>query len=455
MNIPVVKLPGIAGNVVKKAAEVLQLCSQAPLPSHNFPYPYIAPGGAYGTMWWQMDFSLALTGMRYFDYPLCHQGVLNFVTAQKEDGRIPLWGSDRLPDFKGERLQRENVSSIPKLFDAAWKIARWTDDPVYLQKIRKLLSDYLAWFDRARFDRSSGLYSGVFEETFIPYYGYSGEYAPVDLNIELLHALYCIKDLETVCKDRDPAKKLENKMEKLKMAIRQVLWDPEQEMFFPRMLKNNSFYHIRMASAFTALRYGVANDAQKKRLLELMTDPAHFNWKGNALTSVDMTDPVFAAITARNYFGNPCWSGNVWTVLNENAVRGLYDCGEKTLAAELTIKTIRQFRKTYCEFMNPLTGDPGGVIDYAWSAANCVDMLFTVLFGFDFDAWKKEIRIAPTFPADWNGKKMSVKNLKLPGGLVLGIDIKCGENAEIEVTVKNADDPVRIVRGKNELTVSF
>lgn len=453
MNIPIVKLPGFSGNVLKKAAEVLQLCSKAPLPAHNFPYPYIAPGGAYGTMWWQLDFSIALTGMRYFDYPFCHQGLLNFCAAQKEDGRISLWGNDRLPDFKGERLQRENVSSLPKLFDAAWKIARWTDDPLYLQKIRNLLSDYLDWFERVRFDRSTGLYSAVFEETFMPYYGFSGEYAPVDLNIELLHGLYCLKDLETNC--NDPADDLQNKAEKLKMAIRQGLWDPEKEMFYPRLLKCNGFYPIGMASAFAALRYGVANKAQKTRLLALMLDTAHYNWNGNALTSVDRTDPAFAAITTQYYFGNPCWSGNVWTLINENAARGLCDCGEKTLAAELAVKTIRQFRKTYCEFMNPLTGDPGGVIDYAWSAGNCVDMLFTILFGFDFDAWKKEIRIAPAFPENWHSRTMSVKNLRLPGDIVLGIDVKCGENAAIEVSFQKADDPVRILRGEKELTISF
>ena len=111
MYFPDISLPVFSGGDLRNAASVLAACMKPPLPEYGFPCPFIAPGGAYGGMWWQMDYSLALKGLLWCDQNLAFSAVRNFTACQKADGRIPLWGFDRLPEFNGERLQREQTSS--------------------------------------------------------------------------------------------------------------------------------------------------------------------------------------------------------------------------------------------------------------------------------------------------------------------------------------------------------
>lgn len=454
MNIPDnIILPDIPGNILLKAAETLQLCSKDPIPDKGFPFPYIAPGGAYGMMWWQLDFSIALAGMRHFDHTFCRNGLLNFITGRKENGRIPLWGNDRLPMYNGERMQREDVSSLPKLFDAAWKIAGAEKDREYLLQILDLLAKYLDWFKTARYDEKTGLFSAVFEETFIPYFGFAGEYAPVDLNAELLHGFICTAEIAGFCSMEKLAGKLLAEAEKLRFAMRRYLWNPEQETFSARNLKNNLHDSRQTAAAFAALRHGVPDEMQKTKLITRMLDQERFNWNKLPLASVDMTDTAFAAITTRQYFGNPCWSGDVWALTNENAVRGLLDCGEEKLAAELAVRTVQAFGSTFCEFMNPLTGDPCGVLNYAWTAGYCADLIFSVIFGIEYDAWKQKIEIAPVFPVFWHGKAMALDGAVLPDGSSLNIKVRCGNEAEIEAEIKKPDGKTIKIQGKNRLII--
>ena len=455
MHLPEISLPELPEDFPGKAAETLRQCCKAPLPDKGFPNPYIAPGGAYGTMWWQLDFSIALGGMRFLDPSFCRESLLNFVTAQKEDGRIPLWGNDRLPEYNGERLQREGVSSLPKLFDAAWKIAQGTDEKEYLYQIFTLLLNYLNWFRKARYDEKSALMSAVFEETFLPYLGFAGEYAPVDLNIEVLHGLYCTSSLAGFLGEKEYERALFQQAEELKMAIREGLWNEEKGSFSAKRLQSGAFFPKEMASTFAALRRGVATERQKEKLLKKLLDPKHFNWGKRPLSSVDMTDRSFAAITAKQHFGNPCWNGNVWTLTNENAVRGLLDCGEKALAGELAAKTLELFYPTFCEFLNPLTGDPCGVLNYAWSAGACVDMIFSVLFGLTFDAWQKEIRLEPALPESWKNREISFKGLLLPNGDLISVKILCSGEPEISAEIKCSNGNIEKYKGKKRILIPF
>lgn len=50
-------------------------------------------------------------------------------SVQRPDGRIPLWGSDRIPRKKGWfSEQSEGVSSLPTLFKTAHSLATMADD---------------------------------------------------------------------------------------------------------------------------------------------------------------------------------------------------------------------------------------------------------------------------------------------------------------------------------------
>ena len=112
------EFPGISQKQFEDAFTVLSECMQEP--SHGFEYPYFGPGGQYGHCWWERDSSLTLSGYCYLDFEFCKKALYNFTLVQKENGRIPLWGNDRVGDLD------EQLSAIPVIFDVARRICRRT-----------------------------------------------------------------------------------------------------------------------------------------------------------------------------------------------------------------------------------------------------------------------------------------------------------------------------------------
>lgn len=416
-----------SGSSFQRAVQVIESCRKKPISGQHFPHPFISPGGNYGEMWWQLDFSLALTGYRWIDHEFCQKGLLNFVSAQKADGRIPLWGNDRLPEYNHERLQREEVSSLPKVFDASSKILRWSTDQEVIETIYRMLCKYLDWWFRARWDERTGLISAVFEETFIPYYGFAGEYAPVDTNVEVAWGCCCTAEIARRLGDFETARKLLGRAADIRHAMNKYLWDDDRHAFFPLLLSEHHHGKVLMASTFDTFTMKIAEGARKHALLKLLTDKNRFGWTKRPLASVDRKDSAYTIINSKHYLGNSCWSGSIWTLINEGVVRGLHDCGEDELASELAGKTLLEFGSGYAEFLNPETGTGNGVEDYAWSAAQCIDMLLSQICGLDYNAQLSTFTISPSIPSSWTGKEFSISDLCLPGGSKLNISFESKE----------------------------
>ena len=190
-----------------------------------------------------------------------------------------------------------------------------------------------------------------------------------------------------------------------------------------------------MASTFYPLRLNIAEEKQKNKLIELLKDPTRFNWDTIPLTSVSKTDKCFTT-TEGEYQGNASWSGNVWTLINEMVVRGLIDCGENELAAELAIKTLYSFKSNCSEFINPFDGKGHGVEKYAWTASQFIDLIVEVVFGLSYNATKKEIIISPKIPHNLKNHYLSLKDLKIDSDISIEIHI---ENGNVSYKVSNED----------------
>ncbi len=443
--------PSVTPAGVKKAVEVLEICRQSPLPEFGFDYEFFSPGGDYGYMWWQLDFSLALTGYLWLDQQFCEKSLLNFCKAQKSNGRIPLWGNDLTPGTPLHSRQRENVSSLPKLFDAAWQITRRTNDLAMVRKIYPVLVNYLNWFFVERQDPETKLISGVFEETFVPYLGYAGEIAPVDTNVELAHGCGCVAQIAARLGDLGQETFLLDKQRQIMQAVRQYLWDDRRKAFYNYTLKDGSHVDTLMVSTFFPMRLNMADAGQKQHLLRLLTDPARFNWGKIPLNSVDQQDRTFT-ITDGKYQGNPSWSGSIWSILNEQAVRALIDAGELALAAELADRTVAAFDNNYSEFLNPETGRGNGVPDYAWTAAQYLEILLKFIFGIDYAAPSGEIAISPMVSARHHGKVIEVSGINIPGAGELAVKVKLQAEPVIEAVLKTGGKE-KTFTGANSLVI--
>jgi len=392
-------------------------------------HPYFAPGGHYGGQWWQLDSSLALAGYKWIDRKFAETALLNFIESQKEDGRICLWGKDVLPETAagGDKLgQRHDASSLPKLFDVAYHILEGSSDISLKTAVYDMMKKYLQWWLLNRRDSKTGLITAVFEETFIPYLGCTGEYAPVDTNTEVYVGLHYTACLAEALGSEADAKELHSQKEQLKENINRYLWNEEKGAYYPLDIQSGQHVDCLMASTFFPLRLGIAPKDRQKKLVALLQDHAHFNWDTIPLTSVSKLDKLFT-VTEGDYQGNASWSGNVWSLLNEMVIRGLSDCGEDALAAELAWKTVKAFNQNCAEFINPFDGSGHGVMQYAWTASQYLEIIIEIIFGIRYDAEGDTVTISPKLTKELRESSLSIKNLSLTEEKRLDVTIKNGK----------------------------
>ncbi len=420
--------PYIQQKDLEYAKECLELCKQDNAEEYGFRYPYFAPGGLYGKQWWQLDFSLALRGYQWIDRAFVETALWNFVETQKSDGRICLWGADLLPKnvAGGDCLQQtENLSSLPKLFDCAYHILQGTSDLTLKNATYNMLKNYLDWWFLNRQDKNTGLITAVFEETFIPYLGNKGEYAPVDINVEIYVGCHYTELIARDLGENNVAEELHIKKNQLKNSINKYLWNEEKGAYYPYFIKENKFGECLMASTFFPLRLEIAPKERREKVLNLLTDNAHFNWDTIPLTSVSKLDRNFTT-TRGDYQGNASWSGNVWTLINEMVVRGLLDCNEKGLAAELAMKTLRAFNHNYTEFVNPFDGSGHGVLQYAWTATQYLELLIETIFGISYNAQESTIVLSPNLTEELKNSYLELKNIQIANEIFLDVIINHG-----------------------------
>ena len=428
------------------AIETLEMCKQDNAQSCGFYYPYFTPGGGYGKQWWQLDLSLALRGYQWVDRKFVETSLLNFIESQKDDGRICLWGSDHLPAVVGggNRLtQTLGVSSLPKLFDVAYHIVKGSTDKNLKLLAYKMMKRYIDWWFLNRQDKETGLLSAVFEETFVPYLGSAGEYAPVDTNVEVYVGCHYAGILAKELGLTEDANELEAKKAQLKQSINQYLWNEEKGAYFAYNLQEKKLCDRLMASTFFPLRMNIAGKDRAEKLIRLLKDQEHFNWDTVPLTSVSKQDSTFT-VTVGEYQGNASWSGSVWTLINEMVVRGLCDCGEVDLAAELAFKTICVCNHNCAEFMSPYDGSGHGVIRYGWTASQYLELVIEALFGVSYSADSKTVTVSPNIPKQLKNERISITELAVTNDISIDIDIDHGE-----VRYSVSDDSVKVVVESN------
>lgn len=112
--------------------------------------------------------------------------------------------------------------------------------------------------------------------------------------------------------------------------------------------------------------YGVPTDAMAKRMAETLASDA---WQTPLpIPTVDRTDPRWKS--------NGFWRGDVWPSANYQVASGLADYGFKSLAAEITDKTVSNAIKNGInEHYDSVSGKGIGVEDYCMSSTLLTMML--------------------------------------------------------------------------------
>ena len=425
MAIPQIRIPNLSQEGFADAFAVLEECRVDVTPVDGFLYPFFAPGGAYGPNWWNIDSCLALNGYKWKDRKFAENGLRNFIAAQKPDGRIKLYGPDRVPGYD------EDISSLPKLFEVAYRLAWESEDEYFARAAYGLIGRYLGWWVTKRRDRETGLFSAVFEETFVPHLGKSGERAAVDTNVELVVGCRCATSLARRLGDAAAAESYERLFTEIVGSINRWLWWEEKGGYYPLNLQTRRHENFLMASCFLPLRLGIAPHSRAERLTRLLTDDSLFGWRSFPVTSASKLDPQFT-VTEGDYQYNASWSGSIWMLLNAGIAQGLKESGVKSLAAELVYRTLREFHGNYAEFLQPFNGGGHGVKRYAWTAAQYIQLIVEFFFGVEIDARARTVKVSPFIPKELASERLELDGLSLPDGGALRVTVK-GETVQTQI----------------------
>lgn len=419
-EIPVINFPGISQADFSDAFHVLNECV-VKVPGYGFSYPFIAPGGHYGGCWWQLDASISLQATKWINQRFSENMLRGFIAVQQPDGRIPLYGHDKVPDYP-------TCSSLPKLFSAAYAVLQHSGDSTLLKAVYPMLRKYWNWwFSDARRDAATGLITGVFEESFPPVESRLKTTAQVDLNVELAGACQYMAELASRLGLKDDQQLFMKSRLQLVDAVNQYMWNEQAGGYFSFDVIRKHRDSTLIVSAFDPLFTHIAPADRATRMVHLLTNDNYFNWQTNPLTSVAKTASVYNETTGA-YNGAPAWSGSIWSLRNYVTVQGLKDIGRYDLAAHLALKTVQLFNNNYHEFLKPSDGSGHGVKRYAWSAAQYIQLLVEDIFGIDYNRFTRQIQIVPNLSSSLKNQKLALHNLKLPDDSRMDLDIEWKEN---------------------------
>lgn len=382
--------------------------------------PFYAPGGEYGKCWWSLDYSQSAEAVKWYDFKEALSLIDTLYDTQKPDGRVLLYGFDAFGHIPNVQ---EPVSSLPKYFETCCRLAVMSGSSRILNRVLQLFIGSLNWWEKNRLDRDNGLFTAVFEETFIPNtVSSSGVYAPVDTNAMLLTGMKNTAYLLRLG-GMDGAEEWEKKAERLRQNIARLLWNPEKQAFYPYVIPRRTQYPALMASAF--MGYTCCSEEQAQMLDALLKNDARFGWETAPVNSVAKDDPLFTVVTGA-YAGNLSWSGSIWALINDEVVRALRAVGRDRLADELSHKTLRAYAGNYGEFLHPFTLKPQGAPRYSWSAALCIRLLIEEVFGLSYNGFtdRVEVRTKSDFFA---GQDLRLEGLKLPDGKTIDVVMQNGE----------------------------
>jgi len=411
--VPKINIPGIKQAEFQDAFQVLDDSMWIDVPFHGFDYPFFAPGAGgacYGWSWWQLDCNVCLGGAKWANQEFAENVIRGFigVQAQNPDGRIDHAGRSPV------RGAPHHLSSLPRYFEAAYDVARRSNDGRLRKAIFESMRKYHQWwFSSVKRDSKTGLVTAWFEESVsVPSFNQSPQtIAPLDTNVAVALGADRIAKLAQQLGYTREAKLYRQLFDEHVQAINQYMWDEEEGAYYYYNVKESQRELKLNSTTFDPFRLKMAPQKQIETLIPKMRDPDLFNWGILPLTTAAKTSAEYCEEIGGN--AGRAWFGNIWTMRNLPIVNGLADIGRHDLAGELAWQTVKAFNGRYAENLT-VKGQTHGVSRYCWSASLYIQAIIEYLFGVDYDAAESRLRIMPHIPADLAQETISIENLILP-----------------------------------------
>ncbi len=359
----------------------------------NYPYPAVCEGPTYFRVPITYSAQCHMLETRWLPKSDVAQGsLLNFIHHQNDDG-----------SFTGHIYPNGKQSS--GFYHANWgwtvrEVYKIHPDRQFLERAYLALSRYADYFDRERDKEDSGLYDVV--DQFETGQEYMSRYLSVDPkadtydwinNIRLKGVdatvyLYELKrNLAWMAAQlglRDEASDWEAGAEKIKQAVRTLMWDPEEEVFFDVDPKSMKPTGVKAAVCFYPYMTDIADERHLPGLKRHLLNPKEF-WTPWPVPSTSADDPLFSAEAEWKGKRHNCpWNGRVWPMTNSHVAEVLAQTAQRFGDRELetaAVTFLNKFvqllffdqdvnRPNCFEHYNPFTGKPSvyrGVDDYQHS----------------------------------------------------------------------------------------
>lgn len=392
-----------------------------------------------GHGWFSLDYACMVDAAKWLDFEIAKDFNRNMIAVQEADGRIRLDTNDtHKASANGLAVGTDEVSSLPQLMITAYKVAVMSGEEDLIRGTFAMLYKALDWWFKKRQDPGTKLISAVTEETFIANH-MAGPlvYAPMDTNEKIIIGCENAALLADMLSETEKAEYLRGKKREVIDAVERYLWNEADGCYYPYLIPQGEQYKVLLWH--TLLGFSFTTEERKKRLTKLLLDHEHFNWNTFPVTTVSKKDKIFVS-GVKDGFGpdyisvDAAWRGSIQMPSNIYVIEALERGGRKDLAADLALKTVKEFSDYRLgSFVDPFTGIPEGLsMSYGWTASGYLQIILEKLIGLDYSP-KTGLTVTPNLPVDCpeNYRYIKLSNFKTPDGRLVNIDIKPRGNITI------------------------
>ncbi len=399
----------------------------------NYKYPSVCEGIGYFRAPISYSAMCHMLENRWCMDPKLAQGsLLTFIDNQRKDG-----GFRGYIDMNYYRQEVLGVNTVEPFYHGNWgnavrELHRIHPDKIFLRKVYNGLVKYVNYFDRERDEEGSGLYD--IDNHYETGQEYMHRYLAVDSGadrdnwgkvfrlkgVDVTVYIYELKKTlawaaQKLNRRSAEGTKWYKEAEKIKLAILEKMWDPEEEMFFDVNPETGKRTKVKAAVCFYPYMTDIVSDKHLHGLKKHLLNPKEF-WTQYPIPSSSADDKYFCAEPEWKGKRMNCpWNGRVWPMTNSHITEALAQCAIRFKSRELRAER-GEFINRYIRIMffendpgrpncfehyNPISGEPSvyrGVDDYQHSWV--VDLLIKYFAGVRPE--EKQIVIDPfPFEADY------------------------------------------------------
>ena len=374
-----------------------------------------------------------------------------------------------------------NINETPQYATLIWEVFKWLGDPGFLEKYYPTVEEGLSWLLEEN-DADDNLFPEGFGMMEI--HGLDSEM--IDVASYTQKGFSDAAKMAAVLGKEEQKKEYEQKASELKERINQIFWSEEFKSYADFLGTNTQALHLIGDAIQRAEKldkpWAVAELKQTQAQLLARTSNQshpfvlHHNWVVNTPMEVGLADPDKAvkALTTAEKFVNPfgmfvtgidrdesagkdegsfegtkvfSYVGAVMTLPTGVQAVAENNYGRPNKALDYLKRMTRSFSYALPGSMYEVSPDYG-MMTQAWNTYAFAVPIVHQFFGIDPSAWKKEIRIQPQMPEEWD--KVSLENVKVADNEISVYYTKTAEELILRVEQKLPDWNLKISLPKQE-----